>query len=93
MTDKPYQKPPVPPRMIGRGGKTKKLYLAEDVAKDAIKEAAFEIGKLVGYTESQLYSHSLPEELFTILEIFGQSGEVAAEAYLEWRKMQRESGK
>jgi hypothetical protein len=60
-----------------------KLYHAESRALKEIDAAARELGEILGFDKSEFWTHSLPEELATILESYDNgAAEAAAIAYL-----------
>lgn len=65
---------------------TRDLYVIEARAITAVKTAALKLGSVLGFEESQLYTHSLPEELLNVLDAFDcTAAELAAIALLESR--------
>lgn len=79
-----YRKPTNPP--IGYSEATKALYFLEGETNKAIKAAAHELGRFLGFTDKQFWTHSIPEGLRAVLESFdNRAAELAAVAFLENR--------
>ncbi|NUO17463.1 MAG: hypothetical protein HUU03_13600 [Planctomycetaceae bacterium] len=72
------------PRLVHISAGAKQLYALERKATDAVKAAAVEQGKLLGFDpEKQLYSHCIPHALLQVLDSFEpECGVRAAEAFL-----------
>jgi hypothetical protein len=64
--------------------KTRRLYELEERRAQAIKEAAKELGRVLGHDEREFWHRSMPEALLQVLEHFDtQASRLAAVAYLE----------
>lgn len=75
-----YRKPTGPRILSG----AKALYDLEDQRNQAIRACAAEQGKILGFDRSQFWTHSLPEQLFALLDSFdNRASEDAAIAFLE----------
>ena len=62
------------------------LYRLEDQRDKAVRKAAEEQGRLMGYTREQFWTHSLSEGLLSTLNHWDtRAAELAAIAYLERR--------
>lgn len=60
------------------------LYSSEQKRTDWIKTAATQQAKLLSHTEAQYWTHSIPEQLFSVLESFSAEASArAAQAFLE----------
>lgn len=69
---------------IGRSGKTRRLYELEEKRDAAIQAAGKELGSVLGHTISQYWTHTMPEELLSVLEGFDpNAAALAADAYLQ----------
>jgi hypothetical protein len=81
---KQYRKPVNP--FIGRGEDTEALYKREDKRDEAFKLAAESLGRVLGFTERQFWTHTLPEALFGMLDHWdSMASEQACIAFLERR--------
>lgn len=77
-----YRKPTA--ARIGSAARTAQLYRLEEKAHAATEAATNELGKILGFTEEQFYTHSLPEALFTILDSWDLIASIlAATTFLE----------
>lgn len=75
-----YQKPTG--QCIGDGAT--KLYKLEQQRNDIIKDCAREQGRILGYDASAFWTHSLPEQLLSVLGAFDRPAAIlAAQAFLE----------
>jgi hypothetical protein len=70
---------------IGRS--QEKLYALEDKRAQAIMAAGRELGRLLGFSPEAFWTHTMPEELLTVLESFDRhAAKLAAEVFLEKQK-------
>lgn len=76
----------VPPTgvFVGRSAATAKLYRSEADRNDAIRAAGRELGKVLGHSEEEFWSRTMPEELRSVLDSFSpRMVRVVVEAWLE----------
>lgn len=58
---------------IARSEKTERLYQLEEARQVAIAVAAKEYAKLMGYTEEEYYTRTIPEVLLSVLDSYSPS--------------------
>jgi hypothetical protein len=64
---------------IGSGSDgAQKLYTLEDVRRKAVTAAAKQHGKVLGYTESEFWTKTMPEHLASLLEGYERATAIAA---------------
>jgi hypothetical protein len=81
---KQYVKPTNP--FIGRGDKTEALYQREEKRDEAFHAAAQSLGRVLGHTEKEFWTKTLPEALYAMLDHWDHhAGELACIAFLEKR--------
>jgi hypothetical protein len=79
-----YQAPLGP--CIPSGEETEELYRLEEEQGEALRQAAIELGRVLGYRSTQLWTHTYPEALLTVLEGHDtRASELAAIVYLRKR--------
>jgi hypothetical protein len=72
------------PTMQSIGSDAEKLYALETKRNELIKQAASEQGKILGFSADQFWTHSLPEQLASVLGSFDKNAaSIAAIAFLE----------
>lgn len=61
-----------------------KLYSFEDNRNDLIKVCAGEHGKILGHTDDQFWTHSIPEQLLSVLDSFdSRASYLVAKTYID----------
>lgn len=72
---------------IGMNSISRRLYQAEEERTKAIKKAAKELAKVLGHSEDEFWSKTMPQALFDILISFDTTAATeAATAFLEENK-------
>lgn len=75
-----YRKPTA--QYIGDGAQ--KLYNLETRRNEIIKACAKEQGNILGFSEAEFWTHSMPEALLSVLDSFDKRAALlAAQAYVE----------
>ena len=71
---------------IGRNDDTEHLYRCEDKMKEAVKKAATALGQVLGHSERDFWTRTMPMGLWQVLDSFDKgSAEAAAVGFLEAR--------
>lgn len=78
---KEYQNP-ICRRIVWEGNE--QLYKMEEKTHLAFQTAAYELGRILGHTSQQFWTHTMPEALYTFIDSWETgSARAACEAWLE----------